>query len=401
MFFTWRPNHSGPQQWGANPQAWRLQPPQTLGYLESMEARPFERLGRELTRFGVGTSGLIGRPDVSESDVERALSDAVERGASVLDTAPYLGDGERLCAQVVRSLHAEERALLCTRVPAANPAAAGAELLMDDDGQIFRDPLVRSFSAASLEAVVETSLAATGLEALPLCLLEGWHDSWLASPAWPEVTDAMAQLCRQGKVRRWGLCVPRASLEHASAVLDEPLISAVAAPHSLWLPGSAKLAQAAAARQVAFLAQGVLGQGGLSGEITASARFRLGDVRGERFADRRGLVELARRTAELSAFTKEVPPSAESCDEGKQALERARRDPELRECRTLVELALRFALSTAEVATALVGCSSVDHVRENLAGCARGPLPDHVLGPLRALLARWAARRAASDAAAQ
>lgn len=359
-----------------------------------MEARPYGRLGCSLTRLGVGTSGLIGRPDVSESDVERALSDAVERGAGVLDTTPYHGEGERLCGRVLRALRAEDRTLLCTRVPAANPAAASAELLLDDEGRIFRDPLVRSFSAESLEAVVEASLEATGLPALPLVLLEGWHDSWLASPAWPEVTGSMAQLIRRGKVRRWGLCIPRASTEHARAVLEEPLVCAVAAPHSLWLPGSAELARAAAQQQVAFLAQGVLGQGGLTGEITASARFRLGDIRGELFADRRGLVELARRTAELAAFTKEVPPSAESCDEGKQALELARKNPELRECRTMVELALRFVLSTDEVAAALVGCSSVDHVREDLASCARGPLPDHVLAPLRELLARWAARRA-------
>lgn len=359
-----------------------------------MEARLYERLGCSLTRFGVGTGGLIGRPDVSENDVERALSEAVERGAGVLDTAPYLGEGERICGRVLRALRAEERTVLCTRVPAANPAAASAELLLDDEGRIYRDPLVRSFSAESLEAIVEASLEATALPALPLVLLEGWHDSWLASPAWPEVTGAMAELVRRGKVRRWGLCVPRASSEHAHAVLEEPLISALAAPHSLWLPGSSALARAAAEHQVAFLAQGGLGQGGLTGEITAGTRFRLGDVRAEIFADRRGRLELARRTAELAAFTKEIPPSAESCDEGKQALELARKNPELRECRTLLELALRFVLSTDDVATALVGCSSVDHVREDLAACARGPLPPQVLEPLRDLLERWAARRA-------
>lgn len=357
-----------------------------------MQPSKHQRLGRELSRLGVGTSGLVGRPDVSPGEVERGLSEAIERGVTLLDTAPYLGDGEALCGRVVRELGAFERVVLATRVPAADTTAASAELLADDEGRVFRDPLPRAFSPGSLLHYVERSLEATGLEALPLCLLEGWHDSWLASSAWPEVSGAMAQLARRGKVLRWGLCVPLANVGHASAVLDEPLVAAVAAPHNLWTQAAAGLARTAAARGVAFLGQGVLGQGGLSGEIVATARFRPGDVRGERFADPRGLLELSRRVAELAAFTKGVPPAAESSDVGRQTLERSRRDPELRECHALAELALRFALTEPALACAVVGCSSVEHVRQNVAAVQRGPLPAHVAEALAETLRRLGAR---------
>ena len=354
-----------------------------------METSKHERLGRALSRLGVGTTGLLGRPEVTPTDVERALAEAIERGVTFIDTAPYLADGERLCGQLLRSLHATERVVLATRIPAANEAAASAELLADDEGRVFRDPLVRAFSPASLLHHVESSLEATGLETLPLCLLEGWHDSWLASSAWPEVAGAMAQLARRGKVQRFGLCVPRTSVGHATAVLEEPLIAAVAAPYSLWSTAAASLARSASALGVAFVAQGVMGQGGLSGEIVASARFRLGDVRGERFADARGLVELSRRIAELAAFTKPVPPAAESSDPARAALESSRADPQLRECHSMAELAIRFALSEPALGVSTVGCSSVEHVRANVAAALRGPLPEYILTPLQQTLQRF------------
>lgn len=355
-----------------------------------MEIRKQERMGRDLARFGVGTTGLIGRPDVTERDVERALSEAIERGVQLIDTAPYLAEGEKLCGRLLRELNVTEGVVLATRIPAANEAAASAELLTDDEGRVFRDPLIRAFSPESLTYFVEASLEATGLEALPLCLLEGWHDSWLASSAWPEVTGKMAELQRRGKVLRWGLCVPRPCVAHATGVLSEPLIAAVAAPYSVWTQSASALASAATAHGVAFLAQGVMGQGGLSGEIVAGGRFRLGDVRGERFADPRGLVELSRRIAELAAFTKEIPPAAESSDAGRAALERSRRDPELRECHSMAELALRFVLSDPAVTVAVLGCSSVEHVQKGLTATARGALPDVILARVRETIGRLA-----------
>jgi aryl-alcohol dehydrogenase-like predicted oxidoreductase len=355
-----------------------------------METRYHERLGALVSRLGLAATGLYKRPDVTPVDVERAISEAIECGVCLIDTAPYLGESERICGLTLRALRAQERVQLVTKVPPASAEAAAKDLLVDDDGVVFRDPLPKVFSPEYLVHCVESSLRATTLEVLPLCLLEGWHDSWLRSTAWPEIVGEMAHLRRRGKVLRWGLALPFAAIPHTVAILEEPLIAAIAAPYSLWSAAAATVAQAAAARGVAFLATMVMGQGGLSGEILATSTFRKGDVRAERFVDPERLIELARRIAELAAFTKSIPPAAESCDAARETLEGSRRDLADRECETLAELAVRFALSEPSVASAVIGCSSAAHVQANVAAVDRGPLPEHTLAPLAAWLSRYA-----------
>jgi aryl-alcohol dehydrogenase-like predicted oxidoreductase len=354
-----------------------------------METRQVERLQRSVRRLGVATTGLDRRADVFPPDIERTISEAVEHGVDLIDTAPSLGESERICGLTLRALRVQERVMMIAKVPVASVEAASKELLADEDGVAFRDPLPKVYSPAYLVHCVESSLRASTLEVLPLCLLDGWHDSWLASTAWPEIQGAMAQLKRRGKVLHWGLALPLPAVAHATAILDDPLITAIAAPYSLWSEASATLAQAAAQRGIAFLATMVMGQGGLSGEILATATFRPGDLRNQRFADPVLKIELSRRIAEFAAFTKSIPIAAESSDAARATLETSRRDLKDRECETMPELALRFALSHPAVTAAILGCSSVEHIRANVAAEQLGPLPEHVLSPLRALMAKY------------
>lgn len=360
-----------------------------------METRRFERLRREVSRLGLAATGLYKRPDVDPAQVERAIGVAIDRGVNVLDTAPYLGESEQVCGEALRKLHAWERVALMTRVPPANFEWAQKDLLADDDGEAFRDPLPKLWPPAYLEDRVERSLKASKLEVLSVALLEGWHDSWLRSTAWPELEGAMARMQKKGKVLRWGLSLPLSAVPHTRKVLDEPIIAAVAAPYSLWSSAAEGLAAAAAERQVAFFAQQVMGQGGLSGEILATAEYPLKDVRRGIFGDEAMRVQLSKRVAELAAFTKSIPPAAQSSDAGREALEKSRRDlgpsgdGRSRDCETLAELAVRFAISAPFVACAVVGASSVAHVHANADAVERGPLPAHALDPVRDWMFRY------------
>jgi aryl-alcohol dehydrogenase-like predicted oxidoreductase len=56
---------------------------------------------------------------------------------------------------------------------------------------------------------------------------------------------------------------------------------------------------------------------------------------------------------------------------------------------------LRFTLSHPGLDTTIVGTSSVDHLRDNLAVAAQGPLPDNILAEARSRLAGAGARPAA------
>lgn len=355
-----------------------------------MESRRYERLRREVSRLGLAATGLYKRPDVDPSAVARVIGEAIDRGVNVLDTAPYLGDSEQLCGQTLRELHAWEKVLLVSKLPPASAEAALKDLLFDDNGVAYRDPVPKIWSPAYLEDRVERSLRATKLEVIPLMLLEGWHDSWLRSTAWPEVQGTLVRLQRRGKVLHWGLQVPAAAIAHTAKILDEPLITAVAAPYSLWSAAAAGLAAAAAERNIAFFAQLVMGQGGLSGQIVATEEFRFDDARSEIFGDEKGRIELSRRIAELAAFTKAIPPAAESSSTAREVLEASRRDLSNRECETVAELAVRFAISNPNVATAVIGASSAAHLRSNAAAVTTGALPEHAMAPVREWMAKYA-----------
>ena len=344
---------------------------------------------RDVSRLGLAATGLYKRPDVDPSVVARVIGEAIDRGVNVLDTAPYLGDSEALCGQTLRELHAWEKILLVSKLPPASAEAALKDLLADDHGVAYRDPLPKVWSPAYLEDRVERSLRATKLEVIPLMLLEGWHDSWLRSTAWPEIHGAMIRLQRRGKVLHWGLQVPASALPHTVQILDEPLITAVAAPYCLWSAAAAPLVAAAAERGIAFFAQLVMGQGGLSGELVATEEFRHDDVRSKLFGNAEGRIELSRRIAELAAFTKAIPPAAESSSTAREVLEASRRDLANRECETVAELAVRFAISNPGVASAVIGASSAPHLRSNAAAVESGALPEHVMAPLREWMAKY------------
>lgn len=355
-----------------------------------MESRRIERLRREVSRLGLAATGLYKRPDVDPSVVARVIGEAIDRGVNVIDTAPYLGDSEQLCGQTLRELHAWEKVLLVSKLPPASEDAALKDLLADDNGIAYRDPVPKIWSPAYLEDRVERSLRATKLEVIPLMLLEGWHDSWLRSTAWPEVHGTLVRLQRRGKVLHWGLQLPASAIPHTAKILDEPLITAIAAPYCLWSAAAEGVAAAATERGIAFFAQLVMGQGGLSGEIVATEEFRADDVRSKIFGDEKGRIELSRRIAELAAFTKGIPPAAESSSAAREVLEASRRDLANRECETVAELAVRFAISNPSVATAVIGASSAPHLRGNVAAVASGALPEHTMAPLREWIAKYA-----------
>ncbi len=358
-----------------------------------MEIRRFERLGRTVSRLGLAATGLYKRPDVSPLAVARAIGEGIDRGIDLIDTAPYLGHSEEVCGQTLRELGAWEKVTLATHVPPASELAVGKALLADDEGETFNDPLPRVWAPEYLEERIERSLRETRLEVIPLALLDGWHDSWLASTAWPEIKGAMVKLQRKGKVLRWGLSLSIEAVPHTEKVLDEPLISAVAAPYCLWTTAAEKLAAAASERGVPFLAQMVMGQGGLTGEIVATAEFAPGDIRRQLFDEEKGKLELSRRLGELAGFTKSSSPAARSSELAKEAMDKARRavagQPQVRECETVAELALRFAISTRHVASAVVGMSSAEHLRANVAAVERGALPDYALEPVREWMSRY------------
>ncbi len=351
--------------------------------------------------MGLAATGLYKRPDVDPAAVERAIGEAIDRGVTVIDTAPYLGDSEEVCGLALRRLRTWEKVALVTKVPPADAFAAHKVLLADDDGVPFRDPLPKIWPVAYLEERVERSLKAAKLEVLSVAMLEGWHDSWLASTAWPELQGTMAKLTRKGKVLRWGLELSPGSVPHTEKVLDDPQIAVVGAPYCLWSSASEKLIAAAEERGCAFFARRVMGQGGLSGEIVATREFRPGDIRREIFGspelddegelakNEKGMIELSRRIAELAAFTKAIAPAAQSSNPAKQALEAARRDLSHRECETVAELAVRFVLSARGVSSAVIGMSHAAHVRANVGAAAKGALPEHVLAPLREWVLRY------------
>lgn len=108
---------------------------------------------------------------------------------------------------------------------------------------------------------------------------------------------------------------------------------------------------------IGLIARVPLDEGGLSGKITLKTKFPEGDFRAQYFAGE-NLKELVQRTEKLKSFLDE-------------------------EAKNLPELALRFILSFAEVATTIPGMRKLKHTEENIKVADGRKLSPKLLSELR------------------
>jgi aryl-alcohol dehydrogenase-like predicted oxidoreductase len=337
-----------------------------------MRKRTLGRTGLVVGEIGIGLRGLAFHP-LDRSGARDALVYALGRGVDLVDV--WRGPaGEDLVADAIRDARARDRAVAITHVaPAEVPFAVNADTL-----------LARVYAADHVQRRVEELLRATRLEVLTIAVLDGWFDAWLDDDAWPELRGRMEQLVQGGKVLHWGVsCGPGAPAELVRAVA-EPVFAVAIGPYHVHERRLEALFPAARETKAAVIGGAPLDVGGLAGELGPSptAKFHVDDPRISYFTPAR-LAEAAVRVARLAEHTSTPPAAASASDAAKEALEGAlaRRGPDV-EASTVVELALRFALSPPEIGAVLVGARSRAHVDAAVAVADGRPLSPALLARL-------------------
>ncbi|GIG20008.1 oxidoreductase [Cellulomonas chitinilytica] len=293
-----------------------------------MEYRQLGRTGLTVSEIGYGAWGIGGSMWIGAQEDESvaALHRAIELGVNLIDTARGYGDSERIVGGVVRD-HPD--VLVATKVPPKNfvwPAPGG---LHPDE----------TFPGDHIRRSLETSLAASGLEAFDLLQFHVWSDEWVGKGDWLET---IADLRQQGKIRFFGVSINDYQPENALDLVRSGTVDTVQVIFNAFHQQPEEhLLPACAEHGVGVIVRVALDEGGLTGRITAGSTFPEGDFRNTYFGgDRAAQVErhVDALAGDLGIGTDELP-----------------------------DLALRYVLDQPAVSTVIAGMRTVRNVERNAA----------------------------------
>jgi len=314
-----------------------------------MRYRTFGRTGWQVSEIGYGMWGMGGWSGSDDAESLASLHRAVEGGCTFFDTAFAYGQGhsETLLGQVVKA-HPDRALVVATKLPPKNLKWPGkAEY-----------PVADTFPPDHIRDFTERSLTNLGLERIDLMQFHVWDDAWAADDQWPV---AIAALKRAGKIRAFGISVNRWQPENVLRAIDTGMVDAVQVVYNVFDQAPEdRLFPACRAKNVAVIARVPFDEGTLTGTLTRASRWPDTDWRSTYFTPEHldASVTRAERLAPL------VPEGS-----------------------TMADLALRFILSSPDVATVIPGMRKAAHVDANLAASDRGALPPALVTALRAH--RW------------
>ena len=187
-----------------------------------MQYRPLGRTGLSVSEIGYGAWGIgasmwIG---ADENESVRALNRAIELGLNFIDTARGYGESERIVGGVLRA-HASDDLYVATKVPPLNgrwPAPDGL------------DPMV-TFPGSHIRASLETSLAASGLEAFDVLQFHVWSDEWVGRGDWLETIQALKD---EGKIRFFGVSINDLQPSNGVALVASGAVDTVQVIHNVF-----------------------------------------------------------------------------------------------------------------------------------------------------------------------
>ena len=196
-----------------------------------------------------------------------------------------------------------------------------------------------TFPGDHIRASLETSLAASGLEAFDVLQFHVWSDEWVGRGDWLET---IADLRQEGKIRFFGVSINDYQPENALALVRSGAVDTVQVIYNAWhQQPEEQLLPACAEHGVGVIVRVALDEGGLTGRITADSTFPEGDFRNRYFGgDRPAQVEqhVEALVDDLGVSTDELP-----------------------------DLALRYVLDQPAVSTVIAGMRTVRNVERNAA----------------------------------
>jgi aryl-alcohol dehydrogenase-like predicted oxidoreductase len=276
-------------------------------------------LGRSdvrLSEIALGTWGLADGAygPVAKETFEATVRAAWDAGVTTFDLSPLWGRGasERITAEALGAN--KKNAVFITRV-----------------GQVESgDRVMQQFEAISVGASIDQSLERLDRDWVDVVLL---HNPPMEALTKERFQKAVGGAMASGKVRSWGIST--STLEEARVALKLGA-QVICLPHNLLAPDDVEeITPLLKENGAGVLARSPLAFGMLSGTITKDTVFPAGDHRRDRWTETSRATRLA-RVEELRALAKDGD---------------------------VVDLALRFVLSNAFVASALVGARTPDQIR--------------------------------------
>ena len=216
------------------------------------------------SRIALGTWAIGGWMWGGTDDAQAiaTIKSAIDRGISLIDTAPAYGFGhaEELVGQALVEAGARDRVCIATKVG-----------LDWRDGKVFRDA-----SRARIRKEVEDSLRRLRTDVIDI-----YHVHW-PDPKTPieETAEAMLDLYRAGKIRAIG--VSNFGIAQMEAFRTFAPLHTAQPPYNLFERGAeADILPYCRGNNIATLAYGPLCRGLLSGRILRDTRFTGDDIRQE------------------------------------------------------------------------------------------------------------------------
>jgi aryl-alcohol dehydrogenase-like predicted oxidoreductase len=295
--------------------------------MTDLPTRTLGRTGATVTTLGYGAMELRGAPrgrEIAPEQAERVLNAVLDGGITLIDTSPDYGQSEELIGRFIA--HRRDEYFLATKcgcLVAVEPTPDGPRHV---------------YTPENIRAAVEQSLRRMKTDRLDLVQFHG-------SPSKEQMEEhgglqALLDLQREGKVRFIGSSstIPNLAEHIAMGVFDEFQI-----PYSaLQREHEALIADAARAG--------------------AGTLIRGGVARGAPSDDK-------------AWQTGPIGPGGERGASAQDTWEQAGLDGILPDGMSRMEFMLRFTLSHPGLSTTIVGTANPDHLRDNLAAAAKGPLP--------------------------
>lgn len=308
--------------------------------------------GPSVSEIGFGGWALGGQwGDQEDADSVRALRTALDCGVNFIDTAAGYGDGrsERLIAQVLADLPPSQRPLVATKTPpAVGPWPPSPSCRWED-----------RYGAAYLRDNVEQRLKNLGVERLDLLQLHTWTRAWNDDP---QPLLVLRRLREEGKLGLIGVSTPEQDQNCVIQLMRDGLVDVVQVIFNLFHQEPlAQLLPVAAETGTGVIVRVPLDEGVLSGKYTAEHQFPENDFRHQYFAGDR----LQRTVARVDAINQDLQRLG------------------LPESYSLVDLALKFALSPPAVSTVIAGIRTPEQAQMNAAASELPNLTPEMLALLR------------------
>ena len=310
-----------------------------------MELRRFGRKGWKVSEIGYGMWGASGWSGSDDSQSEKSLDIAIEKGVNFFDTAWGYGAGhsEQLLGRLIKR-HSGKQLYSATKIPPKNfKWPSKNEYKLED-----------CYPADHIRHYTELSLKNLNLEKIDLMQFHVWEDAWANDERWQKEVE---KLIKEGKVDAFGISVNRWEPENCLSTLKTGLIDCVQVIYNIFDQAPEdKLFPLCKELDIAVIARVPFDEGTLTGTLNKETEFEPGDWRGSYFVP-----ENLNSSVDHAEKLRTIVPAN----------------------MTMAELALRFILENPTVATTIPGMRKERNVLANTAVSDGKRLEASILKELR------------------